>query len=93
MNRPTTTVQKHNTKPFWKDKRNARPGEQIGGGFIVVKRGRGSGRVRMSQWPFEHPSMELAQSEAKRMSAKWPGRTFIVIQIQGPVYYSETDEA
>ena len=67
------------TRAFWKDKRNARMNETIGGGFIVAKRGRDSGRVRMPQWPFEHATFEGARDEAQRLAVKHPGQQFVVL--------------
>lgn len=64
---------------FHRDKRNSRPGEVIGGGYIVARRGRDSGRLRMHQWPFEHDTYESAHEEAQRLAVKNPGKQFVVI--------------
>lgn len=60
------------------DARHARPGEFIGGGWFVFRRTRGTGRIRVPEWPFEHQTRELAQAEADRLAARHPGETFAV---------------
>lgn len=59
-----------------KRKRNpmkSRPGEVIGGGFIVLRRGDDTGRIRPSFMTFEHPSRESAEAEAVRLAASRRG--------------------
>lgn len=58
-----------------------RPGEAIGGGFFVFRRGDGTGRVRPSPWPFEHANRAAAEAEAKRLAAKMPGYRFDVLAV------------
>jgi len=74
------------TQAFYQDKRNSRPGESIGGGFIVVRRGNGSGRLRMNEWPFEHGTYEDAEAEARRLSEQYPGKAFAVLQQVSPTF-------
>lgn len=59
---------------------NGRPGEVIGGGFFVFRRGKRTGRVgcRPNALPFEHPTYESAKKEADRLSSLCPGETFVV---------------
>ena len=64
----------------WKDRRIERDGEKIGGGFFIFRRGRDSGRIRMPQWPFEHPSIEAARTEQARLSVEYPDETFVIVQ-------------
>lgn len=60
------------------DWRKPRPGETIGGGYIVARRGDGTGRVRASQFPFEHDTLEAAQAEAAKLAQQFPGEVFTV---------------
>lgn len=82
MNDFTSKPQRRNTRPgspsFLDDPRTARDGERIGSGFIVFRRGKGSGRLRCPEYPFEHPNLAAAQAERDRLSALHPGETFIV---------------
>lgn len=65
----------------WSDERIAR-GEVIGGGFIVLRRGRSLGRVKidMKKLPFEHATLEKANDEARRLAKLFPGSTFSIFQ-------------
>lgn len=77
-------MSKRNSQPgatFLKDARIERPGEKIGGGFFVFRRGRGSGRIRASEWPFEHPTLGEARAEAQRLAEKHPGQKFDVLAV------------
>lgn len=48
---------------------NNRRGEEIGGGFFVFRRGKGTGRVGVtSPLPYEHPDYYSATEEAKRLT-------------------------
>lgn len=73
---------KRNTRPGAvpppADWRAQRPGEQIGGGYIVVRRGRHSHRLRLPEFPFEHPSCEAALTECARLSRAHPNQHFEV---------------
>jgi hypothetical protein len=60
------------------DPRQARPGEEIGAGYLVFRRGGGSGRIRTPEYPFEHPSLAAALTECNRLSAAHPGHRFEV---------------
>lgn len=55
-------------------------GEVVGGGFIVFRRHRDSGRVAAPSdgLPFEHPTLEAATLEAARLADKHPGKRFCV---------------
>ena len=57
-------------------------GEKIGGGFFVYRRGKKTGRigVRLSTVPFEHPNLESAQIEVRRLSELSPGEKFVIFQ-------------
>ena len=66
------------------DPRKERPGEKIGGGFFVFRRGEGTKRVRAANWPFEYPSLEAAQEGRDRLVGKFPGERFIIMkEIEG----------
>lgn len=56
--------------------------EVIGGGFVVFRRGKRSGRIAVSakHWPFEHPSLEAASAEAHRLLQRMNGERFSVFQ-------------
>lgn len=58
-----------------------RPGEKIGGGFFVFRRGDFANRIRISDLPFEHPNYESAQKEAERLSAANPGMRYDVLGV------------
>ncbi len=62
-----------------------RPGEVVGGGFIVARLGGKTGRIRASQWPFEHPSRESAEAEAQKLAAQMPKERFVVLAVVGTV--------
>lgn len=64
-----------------KDARTARKGEQIGGGYFVFRRGDGTGRIRPSPWPFEHPTICAAKREADKLAKMQPGYQFDVVQV------------
>ena len=71
-------------------KREAK-GEVVGGGYIVIRRGDYTNRLRVpgikavgkspNMWgPFEYPTVEAAYAEAARLSHLHPGKTFCVFQ-------------
>lgn len=71
--------------------RRAAKGEIIGGGFVVFRRGNHTNRLKLSVSktsaghlrvidPFEHQTLQAAEIEAKRLSEKYPGQTFVVLQ-------------
>lgn len=58
-----------------------REGEAIGAGFFVFRRGTTTGRIRPAKmWPFEHPTRASAEAEMQRLSARFPGQTFITVE-------------
>lgn len=64
---------------YWlRNPREARDEETIGGGYFVFRRGRSTGRVRPSNWPFEHATPEAAMTEAVKLSKRHPGERFEV---------------
>lgn len=66
---------------FLKKPEEARKGEQIGGGYFVFRRGEGTGRIRSSHWPFEHPTICAAKREADKLAKTQPGYQFDVVQV------------
>lgn len=61
------------------DPRLPRAGETIGGGWFVFRRGRGSGRIRAPEYPFEHATRAAAEAECRRLAAKFPQHRFEVL--------------
>jgi hypothetical protein len=59
-----------------------RKNEKIGGGYLVFRRGKKTGRVgvRYNTLPFEHPSYHAAAQEAERLAKENPGETFRVFK-------------
>jgi hypothetical protein len=81
--KPATSRGKpRNTKPgrppFLADPRKERPGETIGGGFFVFRRTAKTGRIRVPEWPFEHPNRAAAEAERDRLASMHPNETFVV---------------
>lgn len=66
-------------KARWHEERLAR-GEVVGGGYIVLRRGRAFGRISIDKGklPFEHATEEAAQKECVRLAALHPGVRFDV---------------
>lgn len=67
------------------DKRPALPprterGEVIGGGYIIFRRGKKTGRVGYKPYsiPFEHGSYESAQKEVARLMEENPGERYSI---------------
>lgn len=56
-----------------------RNGEVIGGGYLVMRRGRGTGRARPSKFPFEYDTIEAAAIQAGKLSEMFPGQKFDVM--------------
>jgi hypothetical protein len=56
-----------------------RKGEKIGGGFFVVRRGRWAHRIKPSQKPFEHPTLESALAQQKKLSKEHPDCIYKVL--------------
>lgn len=70
-----------------RDDRRKAQGEVVGGGYIVFRRGKKWGRVRITgkDWmkffqPFEWPTEDAALLEAERLAKKHPGEKFCVFQ-------------
>ncbi len=67
-------------------KKRAAKGEVVGGGFIVIRRGDGSGRFRANVTkgfvtPFEHPTREAAEAQARRLASLPDAKgTYCVLQ-------------
>ncbi len=83
MNAPAQ-IEKRKAPPVRKttfDTRKPRPGEVIGGGFIVLRRGDRTKRFRTPLWPFEHGSLEAAQAEAAKLALANPGYRFDVLSV------------
>ncbi len=59
-----------------------RPNEKIGGGFLVFRRGKKTGRVgvRYDTMPFEHPDRAAAEKEVRRLMEQHPGERFTIWQ-------------
>ena len=58
-------------------------GEAVGGGFIVLRRGKALGRISIDKanLPFEHASLQQAETEAGRLASFNPGQRFDVWQM------------
>ena len=56
--------------------RQPRKGETIGGGIIIVRRGKRTDRLRFAMWPFEHGSADGAIAEIEALKADMPDETF-----------------
>lgn len=72
---------KHKTR--WHEERLAR-GEVVGGGYIVLRRGRAFGRISIDKGklPFEHGSYDSAMQECVRLAKQHPGVAFDVWQVR-----------
>ena len=55
-----------------------RPGEVIGGGFIVIERTAQAKRLRPGAWPFECASYADALKSVARLKAIHPDREFCI---------------
>jgi hypothetical protein len=72
-------------KGWLRDPRKPRVNETIGGGYFVFRRGDGTNRIRMSQWPFEHATFAAAYAEAEKLAEQQPGKTFDVVCVRASV--------
>lgn len=68
---------KDNPPADWKP--HVRKGEAIEGGFIVARRGRWAKRIKVSEKPFEHPTLDAALSEKKKLEEKYPDCQFAIL--------------
>lgn len=68
------------------NKIHVRPGEVIGGGYFVVRRGEFGNRIKPSEKPYEHSSFASAQQEFLRLQAAHPGNKYCILQDCGPDY-------
>lgn len=57
-----------------------RTGEAIGGGFVVMRRSRSTGRVRPSLHPFEYAEAEAARDQAAKLAEMFPEQIYDVFQ-------------
>ena len=57
-----------------------RKGEEIGGGFFVFRRGTKAHRIKPSERPYEHPSMESAVAERDRLRELYPELKYSIFQ-------------
>jgi hypothetical protein len=61
------------------DARKSREGEVIGGGWIVLRIGKITGRYQMPMWAFEHRSHAEAITQARALAIAHPGERFAVL--------------
>lgn len=68
----------------WHENRVQR-GEVVGGGYIVLRRGKAFGRISIDKGklPYEHATEQSALLEAARLSALNPGVEFNVWHVVG----------
>lgn len=68
----------------WHKNRIAR-GEVVGGGYIVLRRGKAFGRISIDKGklPFEHATEESAALEAARLARLHPGVEFNIWHVVG----------
>lgn len=70
------------------DPKKPRNGETIGGGYIVMRRGKKTGRVSIkSTLPFEYGSYDQAKTEAERLKKQNPKETFVVFGMMPSEWY------
>lgn len=61
------------------DPEKPRKGESIGGGYLVIRRGKKTRRVSVkTTLPYEHPDLESAEREVVRLQSEHPGEHFQV---------------
>lgn len=68
-----------------KNPKIARPGEAIGGGYFVFRRGDDTGRIRPANWPFEYATQEAAQAQANILASRNPGYRFDIVHVVASV--------
>lgn len=57
-----------------------RKGEVIGGGYFVASRSKKLKRYQTVPVPFEHPSLEAAKLEKKRLEGLFPNKSFFILK-------------
>lgn len=65
-------------KPDWLN--TGRKGEVIGGGFVVMRRERETGRVRPSLHPFEYDNQVDAEQQALKLAQMHPDYAFEIFR-------------
>jgi hypothetical protein len=78
---PKDTPTKHPIRTQTFNPKKVRKDEVIGGGYIVLRRGDGTGRVRPPLWPYEHGAYDAAKAEANKLAAAQPGAKFDVFAV------------
>jgi len=79
-------------RPTAQVKAFARRNEAIGGGFFVFRRGKRTGRIAHTKFPFEHATFAQALAEATRLAAQHPGESFEVFQTTGALAVSASSQ-
>lgn len=57
-----------------------RPGEIVGSGFFIFRRGEKANRIKPGPMPYEHPTMESAVAERDRLAEGNPGKKYHIFQ-------------
>lgn len=80
-------------RPDHKAKKKSRPrrNEKVGGGHFVFRRGERNGRVTPSGYPFEHPNIDSARTEAERLQKQNGGR-YDVLSVSSIVDGADWDD-
>lgn len=76
----------NSTHGFLRDPEKPRQDEMIGGGAFVFKRRPENNRIRPSQWPFEHGSIDAANAQAQVLAQQNPGTRFDVVAVVGSAF-------
>ena len=79
MDKTKINVRKGHGQPEGKQRRWERKGEQVGGGFWIMRRGDRTDRIRPSTFAFEHPSYDSAKLELDRLAEAHPEGKFIIV--------------
>lgn len=75
---PVTTPPAKRPLRRWPGFPGPRTAEQIGAGWLVFKRGDRTGRIETRGVPFEHPTLESAITEARRLRRLYGGHYDVV---------------
>ena len=68
-----------------------RPGEQVGAGWFVFRRGAYANRIKPGALPFEHPTVESALEEKDRLEKLFPDCKFsIFAEVDAPDWDGKT---